>query len=131
MRTFTLDGKERVIDCNALTPFIYAEEFRTTGSNGKQRGEDINECVMRVWDMLETDGVPPMLDLLRLLWAFERTAGNKRDVPRFETWLHNQPSGILALDIDAEGSWAKAVIEQLTESFFPTSASADVETAEQ
>lgn len=129
MPSVTIAGTVHELECNALTPFVYSEEFMTQGSNGKTRGEDINACAARITDVLQVDGVPPMLDLLRLFWAFEKTANPR--IKRFKAWLRELPKDVLALDAEDEGSWAFVVMGMFNETFFPSTASADVVPADE
>ena len=131
MQKFTIDGKERVLDCNALTPFIYSEEFLTEGKNGKMRGEDINECVLRVMQSADVnDGIPPIVDMMRLWWTFERTAD--KATPAFNWWVKELPADVIDLTaLYNEGSWGAAVMAELEASFFRSAFNSDVVPDEQ
>lgn len=121
MRTIEIDGTEHTIECNAFTPFIYSENFTTT-RKGKVVPEDINAAVDECMIFQGEHGLPPMLKLLQFFWAFEKTANPK--LPSFKHWLKSLPKSCLSLT--TEGGWAKAVMEEINESFFPDAASEDV-----
>ena len=121
MHSFEIDGVKHVIDCNAFTPFIYAENFTTT-RNGKTVPEDINAAVDEVMQFSQEHSLPPMLKMLQFFWAFEKTATPK--IPGFRSWLKGLPKSCLSLT--SEGGWAQAVMEEIYECFFPDAASADV-----
>lgn len=129
MQVITIEGVEHTIECNAFTPFIYAENFTTFRADGREVHEDINAAIDDVTAFIREHGMPPMGKLLQLFWAFEKTAEkpNGPKVPRFREWLRDLPTSTLRLD-DKEG-WAFEVLEFVTENFFPASAQADVETA--
>ena len=115
MRNVTVDGVEFVLDCNAFTPFVYAEEFTTVNKNGKTVPKDINAGVEEVMAFLDEHGLPPMLELQRLFWALAKTANPK--VPSFKNWLRSLPPK--ALSFTEENGWAEAVMEEIKEAFFP------------
>lgn len=121
MRIIEIEGKAHTIDCNALTPFIYAEEF-TVERGGKSVREDINAAVDEVMIFARDHGIPPMLKLLQFFWAFEKTATPK--TPGFKTWLRALPKSVLSLT--KEEGWAKAVMQEIDESFFPEAAGENV-----
>lgn len=121
MHTFEIEGIEHTIDCNAFTPFIYAEEFTVT-RKGKEVPEDINGAVMEVMAFMNDHGIPPMLKLQKLFWAFEKTANAK--TPGFKSWLRSLPTSALALT--EEGGWAKAVMQEIDDAFFPSPSESDV-----
>lgn len=128
MQVITIEGVEHRIECNAFTPFIYAENFTTFRADGREVHEDINAAIDDVTDFIREHDMPPMGKLLQLFWAFEKTAEKPTDevkVPRFREWLRDLPTSTLRLD-DKEG-WAFEVLEFVTDNFFPTSAKADVE----
>lgn len=121
MRTFKIGDVEHTVDCNAFTPFVYAEEFMVE-RNGKKVHEDINAAVDEVMAFMQEHGLPPMLKMLQLFWAFEKTANPK--VPSFRAWLKSMPREALSLT-ESDG-WAKAVMEEINDAFFPTVAQPDV-----
>ena len=121
MHSFVIDGVEHVIECNAFTPFIYAENFTTT-RNGKTVPEDINAAVDEVMQFSQEHSLPPMLKLLQLFWAFEKTANSK--VPGFRSWLRGLPKSCLSLT--SEGGWAQAVMEEIDVCFFPDATGKDM-----
>lgn len=123
MRTFELAGAERRIDINALTPFIYAEEFTRPGKNGRAVPEDVLECVSRIAKSIERDDVPGILDLQKVWWAAEKSAD--RTVPSFYPWLESLPAEAVAVDLD--GGWARPVVQEIMSGFFPGAARTDVE----
>ena len=117
MRTVEIAGVKHTIECNAFTPFVYAEEFTTT-RKGKKLREDINAAVCEVSEFLDENEVPPMLKMLQLFWAFEKTANPK--LPRFKNWLRDMPADVL--NLTEEEGWAHAVMQEIEEGFFPGSA---------
>ena len=128
MITFELDGQERRIDCTAFTPFIYSEEFLTEDKNGRLRGEDINAAIVRVFEDYDSPYyIPPITDLQRLFWAFEKTAN--RALKSFPDWLDELPDTVISLeDMNDEGSWVHAVIKQIEYSFFPHASKSNMAT---
>ena len=127
MRTVEVGGVAHELECNAFTPFVYAEEFTTT-HNGKKVREDINAAVREIISFQEEYELPPMLKLLQLFWALEKTAGGKK-VPSFKNWLRDMPNDVLNLTI--EEGWAKVVMQEIEDNFFPKSNGADVVSEEE
>lgn len=121
MHTFEIEGIEHTIDCNAFTPFIYAEEFTVT-RKGKEVPEDINAAVMEVMNFINENDMPPMLKMLQLFWALEKTVNAK--LPSFKTWLKALPTSVVALD--RKDGWASAVMAEIDDAFFPSLAKSDV-----
>lgn len=121
MRTIVIEGTEHTIDCNAFTPFVYAENF-TVRRNGKDVPEDINGAVDEIMTFQDEHGMPPMLKLLQFFWAFEKTANPKTQ--SFKHWLKALPKACLSLT--DERGWARAVMEEISESFFPDAIGEDV-----
>lgn len=121
MRNIEIDGVVHEIECNAFTPFIYAEEFKTT-RKGKAVCEDINAAVDEIMTFTDEHGIPPMLKLLQFFWAFEKSATPK--TPSFKSWLRGLPKSVLNLT-DGEG-WAKSVMQEIDDAFFPDAPDADV-----
>lgn len=122
MAVVEVGGVEHEIECNAFTPFVYAEAF-TVERNGKKVREDINGAVKEIITFQQEYELPPMLKLLQLFWAMEKTAGGSK-VPGFKNWLRGMPKDVLNLTV--EEGWAKAVMQEIEESFFPKSAGEDV-----
>lgn len=124
MRTFMLGDAEHAIDANALCPFIYSEEFTCTGKNGKKVPEDIMACMVRVGEAATSeDGMPPLFDIQKLWWTFEKAANPK--TPSFRVWLRNLPHE--AINIGDEGGWARQVMDEMMDGFFPGHAKKVVE----
>ena len=121
MHTFEIEGVEHTIDCNAFTPFIYAEEFTVT-RKGKEVPEDINAAVREVMEFTEQNELPPMLKMMQLFWAFEKTANAK--LPGFKSWLKSLPVSVVALD--RKDGWATNVMAEINEAFFPSITKSDV-----
>lgn len=121
MHTFEIEGVEHTIDCNAFTPFVYAEEFTVT-RKGKEVPEDINAAVAEVMNFVTENDMPPMLKMLQFFWAFEKTTNAK--LPGFKSWLKSLPRSVMALD-EKEG-WAAAVMAEINEAFFPSLSKSDV-----
>lgn len=121
MRAVEIEGVVHEFECNAFTPFVYAEEFTVT-RKGKVVHEDINAAIDELMQFMSEHDFPPMLKLLQLFWAFERTANPK--TPRFRAWLAKLPR--TALNLNEEGGWAKAVMSEINEAFFPDPAGEDV-----
>lgn len=121
MKTFEIEGVEHTVDCNAFTPFIYAEEFTVT-RKGKEVPEDINAAVREVMEFTEQNDLPPMLKMLQFFWAFEKTANAK--LPGFKSWLKTLPKSVMALD--RKDGWAADVMAEINEAFFPTLLKSDV-----
>lgn len=117
MRTTVKIGALEVpLECNALTPIVYSAEFRVERSKGGgTRPEDINEAISAVMERMSDGGLPPMLPLMRLMWAFAKTAD--RALPGFAEWAAALPAEALDLT-DGEG-WASAVTQMVTQNFFP------------
>ena len=124
MHSVEVGGVEHKLECNAFTPFIYAEEF-TVERKGRMVPEDINAAVTEIGAFLDEYGAPPLLKMMQLFWAFEKTADSK--TPSFKTWLKKLPAEALDLS-DGEG-WAKVVTDILTESFFPAAAQQNMASA--
>lgn len=122
MRSVEIDGVVHEFECNAFTPFVYSEEFTVT-RNGKQVHEDINAAIDEIMGFVKEHDFPPMLKLLQLFWAFEKTANAK--TPRFKAWLMKLPRE--SLNLADEGGWAKAVMAEINDAFFPHATGADVE----
>ena len=127
MRTVEVGGVAHELECNAFTPFVYAEEFTTT-HNGKKVREDINAAVTEVVSFQQEYELPPMLKLLQLFWAMEKTAGGK-EVPSFRNWLMDMPNDVL--DLTVEEGWAMVVMQEIKDNFFPKSDGADVVSEEE
>jgi len=123
MRTVEIGGVAHEIECNAFTPFVYAEEFTTT-RKGKKVREDINAAVDEISEFVDEHEIPPMLKLLQLFWAFEKTANDK--TPGFKNWLRDLPTDVL--DLTVEEGWASAVMQEVEDNFFPQQARADMAT---
>lgn len=124
MQSYVLNGEEHKIECNAWTPVIFSGEFTCEGKNGRTRREDINEAVIRVFEDIDNEFyIPPFIDMLHILWAFEKTVNPK--LKGFNSWIKEQPDEILDMSRD-EGSWAQAVFEEIELKFFREAASADV-----
>lgn len=121
MRTVVIEGVEHVLDCNAFTPFIYAENFTTT-RKGRTVPEDINAAIDEMMAFQQEHDLPPMMKLMQFWWAFEKTANPK--VPTFKNWLKGLPKSCLSLT--SEGGWAQAVMEEIDECFFPDAPGKDV-----
>lgn len=121
MHTFEIEGVEHTIDCNAFTPFIYAEEFTVT-RKGKEVPEDINAAVREVMEFTEQNELPPMLKMMQLFWAFEKTANAK--LPGFKSWLKSLPVSVVALD--RKDGWSVNVMAEINEAFFPSLSKSDV-----
>lgn len=122
MRAVEIEGVVHEFECNAFTPFIYAEEFTVT-RKGKQVHEDINAAIDEIMAFMKEHDFPPMLKLLQFFWAFEKTANPK--VPRFKEWLKKLPRS--ALNLNDEGGWAKAVMSEINDAFFPGAPDSDVD----
>ena len=73
MRTFAIEGVEHVIDCNAFTPYVYSENF-TTMRDGKVVSDDIALAIGEIMESVNTVGFPPLLKMMQLFWAFEKSA---------------------------------------------------------
>ena len=121
MRAVEVGGVVHEIECNAFTPFVYAEEFTVT-RKGKKVPEDINAAVTEISEFMSENDIPPMLKLLQLFWAFEKTANGK--TASFKNWLRGLPADVL--NLGAEEGWANAVMAEIEDNFFPKSPSADV-----
>lgn len=122
MHTFEIEGVEHTIDCNAFTPFIYAEEFTVT-RKGKEVPEDINAAVKELVDFIDENDFPPLLRMQQFFWAFEKTTNAK--LPGFKSWLKALPKAVLALDME-DGGWAAAVMAEVRDAFFPSHSKSDV-----
>ena len=122
MRKIVIEGVEHVIDCNAFTPYVYSENF-TTMRDGKKVTDDVAVAISEVIDSINTVGFPPLLRMLQLFWAFEKSANPQR-TPAFQSWLKDLPP--MVIELDYEGGWAHEVMEEIRCSFFRNSAAADV-----
>ena len=122
MRTVVIEGVEHDLDCNALTPFYYSEMFLVRRGN-RMVCEDINDAIAQTFAGMSETGIPPMLKMQQLFWAFEKTA-HPETTPDFKTWASKLPPTIL--DMTRSADWSMAITEMVTEYFFPTAARADV-----
>lgn len=125
MRKITIEGVEHVIDCNAFTPYVYSENF-TTIKDGKRVSDDIALAVGEIMDCVTTVGFPPLLKMMQLFWAFEKSA-RPQATPAFTDWLKKLPP--LVVNLDDEDGWAHEVMEEIRLSFFRNASKADVEAA--
>ena len=123
MRTITIEGVDHVIDCNAFTPYVYSENF-TIIRDGKKVSDDIAVAVGEIIESVNTIGFPPLLRLLQLFWAFEKSARSQA-TPNFKEWLKALPA--LVVNLEDEDGWASEVMEEVRCSFFRSSTRADVE----
>ena len=123
MRTIVIDGEKHVIDCNAFTPFVYSENF-TTIRDGRKVSDDIAVAIKEIFDLIDTVGFPPLLRMMQLFWAFEKSA-RPQATPSFKDWLKSLPP--LVVNLDDEDGWASEVMEEIRCSFFRNSSKADVE----
>ena len=125
MRTITIEGVDHVIDCNAFTPYVYSENF-TTIRNGKRVSDDIALAIGEIMESVTTVGYPPLLKMMQLFWAFEKSA-RPQTTPAFTEWLKGLPS--LVVNLDDEDGWAHEVMEEIRLSFFRNASVADLEAA--
>ena len=123
MRTVIIEGVEHDLDCNALTPFYYSEQFLVRRGN-RMVCEDINDAIAMTFAGVSETGIPPMLKMQQLLWAFEKTA-HPDTMPGFKEWAAKLPTSMLVLT--QKSDWTEAVTDMVTEYFFPTKADSDVE----
>ena len=121
MRTVIIEGIEHRLDCDALMPFYYSEQFLVRNAQGRLVAEDIHEAINAVVLAQDTMGIPPMLKMMQLFWAFERTT--TPTTPGFKEWAATLPKSVLALN---SAEWAEVVTDIVTECFFPQEASSDV-----
>ena len=122
MRTFAIEGVEHVIDCNAFTPYVYSENF-TTMRDGKVVSDDIALAIGEIMESVNTVGFPPLLKMMQLFWAFEKSA-KPQATPSFTAWLKELPP--LVVNLDDEDGWAHEVMEEVRLSFFRNASKADV-----
>ena len=122
MRTVVIGGVEHKLDCNALTPFYYSEQF-LVNRGGRMVCEDINDAIAAIFSSMGANGIPPMLKMQQMLWAFEKTA-NPDTMPGFKEWAATGPMSML--DITRRGGWSEAVTNMIKEYFFPSQPQEDV-----
>ena len=122
MRTITIEGVEHRLDCNALTPFYYSEQF-LVNRDGHMVCEDINDAIASIIAAVDAGGIPPMLKMQQLFWAFEKTA-SPDTIAGFKEWVVALPTSTIALTTNPE--WAETVVDMVKEFFLPTEAGEDV-----
>ena len=117
MRKIVIEGVEHVISCNAYTPYVYSENF-TAYQGGNLVKDDVAVAINDVIETINTVGFPPLMRMLQLFWAFEKST-RPATTPDFTAWLKDLPP--MVIDLEDEGGWAHEVMEEIRCSFFRTS----------